>query len=164
MKQLLHQDPTINHEHLPLVGHPGLVSGARKLVFGSEAGDIARIASIQTVSGTGANHLGARFLSDALAPKRVWISNPSWINHPEVWQSVNLSIERRFYPYYAKDTQSLDFQGMADTLRKHAVSDDVMVLHGCAHNPTGLDLSEEQWKTVADICEEKNLFPFFDLA
>ncbi|KAL1642583.1 hypothetical protein SLS58_005352 [Diplodia intermedia] len=83
---------------------------------------------------------------------------------PCVAQNVNPDIERRAYPYYAKHTQSVDFDGMVDTLRRDAASGDIVILHGCAHNPTGLDLTEEQWKTVANICKEKGLFPFFDLA
>ncbi|GME22327.1 hypothetical protein GTA08_BOTSDO02628 [Neofusicoccum parvum] len=165
-KQLIHDDPTTDHEHLPLSGHPELIAGARDLVFGSDKEKHARIASIQTVSGTGSNHLGARFLSDELAPpkKRVWISDPSWINHTEIWLNVNPSIERRIYPYYARDTQSLDFEGMKKTLLRDAAAGDVVILHGCAHNPTGLDLIREQWEVIAHICEEKDLFPFFDLA
>ncbi|KAL1614290.1 hypothetical protein SLS54_009857 [Diplodia seriata] len=154
-EELIYEDPIKDHEHLPLSGHPGLVAGAQRLVFGLDPKLTARIASVQTVSGTGANHLGARFLSDALAPKRVWISDPSWINHPEVWQNVNPNIGRRAYPYYAKDTQSVDFDGMVDTLRRDAAPGDIVILHGCAHNPTGLDLTEEQWKTVAKLCKEK---------
>ncbi|KAL1637198.1 hypothetical protein SLS56_000857 [Neofusicoccum ribis] len=165
-KQLIHDDPTTDHEHLPLSGHPELIANARDLVFGSGKEKHARIASIQTVSGTGSNHLGARFLSDELAPpkKRVWISDPSWINHTEIWLNVNPGIERRIYPYYARDTQSLDFEGMKRTLLRDAAAGDVVILHGCAHNPTGLDLTREQWEIIAYICEEKDLFPFFDLA
>ncbi|KAK0609271.1 Aspartate aminotransferase [Lasiodiplodia hormozganensis] len=171
-KQLLHDDPTLNHEHLPLSGHPDLIAGARLLVFGLPEADLSRVATIQTVSGTGSNHLGARFLSDELPPaagpearqKSVWISNLSWINHSEIWLNVNPAIARRTYPYYNPTTQSLDYAGMQDALRHDAAAGDVVVLHGCAHNPTGLDLSHHQWRGIADICEEKRLFPFFDLA
>ncbi|KAF4536422.1 Aspartate aminotransferase, cytoplasmic [Lasiodiplodia theobromae] len=178
-KQLLHDDPTLNHEHLPLSGHPDLIAGARSLVFGLPEADLSRVATIQTVSGTGSNHLGARFLSDELpaatvaaaAPekarrqkKSVWISNLSWINHTEIWLNVNPDIARRTYPYYNPTTQSLDYAGMQHALLHDAAAGDVVVLHGCAHNPTGLDLSHDQWRGIADICEEKRLFPFFDLA
>ncbi|KAB2569788.1 Aspartate aminotransferase P2 [Lasiodiplodia theobromae] len=173
-KQLLHDDPSLNHEHLPLSGHPDLIAGARTLVFGLPEAELSHVATIQTVSGTGSNHLGARFLSDELpsaatAPekarqKTVWISNLSWINHTEIWLNVNPDIARRTYPYYNPTTQSLDYAGMQHALLHDAAAGDVVVLHGCAHNPTGLDLSHEQWRSIADICEEKRLFPFFDLA
>ncbi|PQE18767.1 aspartate aminotransferase protein [Rutstroemia sp. NJR-2017a WRK4] len=164
-KEILNADITQNHEHLPLTGHPQLISGARKLVFGSShEEDLARIATIQTVSGTGSNHMGARLLCDVGAPKHVWISDPSWVNHTEVWEIVNLTVEQRFYPYFAEATLSLDFEGMLQTLKTEAIEGDVIILHACAHNPTGQDLSKEQWKIVADLCEEKSLIALFDIA
>lgn len=72
-KALLSADPKANHEHLPLTGHPGLLSGARKSVFGN--GDISRVATLQTVAGTGANHLAALFLSKSIKPENVRVSN-----------------------------------------------------------------------------------------
>ncbi|KAF9630679.1 hypothetical protein BFW01_g1241 [Lasiodiplodia theobromae] len=170
-KQLLHEDPTVNHEHLPLSGHPDLIAGARSLVFGLPEADLSRVATIQTVSGTGSNHLGARFISDELPSaaaasekarrqKSVWISNLSWINHTEIWLNVNPAIARCTYPYYNPTTQSLDYAGMQHALRHDAAAGDVVVLHGCAHNPTGLDLSHDQWRGIADICEEKRLQGF----
>jgi aspartate aminotransferase len=134
------------------------------LVFGDEAQDLDRVATIQTVSGTGANHLGARFLSFNLQPRTVWISDPSWILHGGVWEAVAPSVERRFYPYYDTKAHSIDFAGMIACLRSEAQFNDVVILHGCAHNPTGLDLSRDQWIQVADLCEKKSLFPFFDIA
>ncbi|PQE03238.1 aspartate aminotransferase protein [Rutstroemia sp. NJR-2017a BBW] len=104
-KEILHADTTQNHEHLPLTGHPQLISGARKLVFGSShEEDHTRIATIQTVSGTGSNHMGARLLCDVGVPKHVWISDPSWVNHTEVWEMANPTVERRLYPYFAEAT------------------------------------------------------------
>ncbi|KZF24320.1 PLP-dependent transferase [Xylona heveae TC161] len=163
-KQRLQADPSeAHHEHLPMQGHPKLLSGARELVFGRDV-ELQRIASIQTVSGTGANHFAAQLLSEVIKPKNVWISAPSWINHTEIWENVNDSINKRFYPYYRKEDQSLDFTGMVDTLSSQSRPGDVVVLHACAHNPSGLDLSVEQWKTVASVCVEKKLFPLFDSA
>jgi len=164
-KELLHDDSTINHEHLPLSGHPELVSGARRLVFGTENVDVFdRIASIQTIGGTGANHLGALFLSKTLQPANVWIPNPSWIAHPQIWEQLDGSTSVHFYPYFDKKDHSLNFNGMIHTLQNEASENDVVVLHGCAHNPTGIDLAEAQWKEVGAICAEKRLFPLIDLA
>lgn len=76
-------NPDLDHEHLPL-GHSKLLTGSRKLAFGASR-DVGRVASLQTVSVTGANHIAAQFLSSKLKPKTVWISKPSWINHSEIW-------------------------------------------------------------------------------
>ncbi|EYE95222.1 PLP-dependent transferase [Aspergillus ruber CBS 135680] len=164
-KKLLHNDPTIDHEHLPLSGHPALVSDAQRLVFGvEETTTLDRIASIQTIGGTGANHLGALFLSKTLRPANVWIPDPSWIAHPQVWEQLDSSTSVRFYPYFDKKDHSLDLSGMVNTLRNEAIENDVVVLHGCAHNPTGIVMTEEQWEEIAAICAKKSLFPLIDLA
>ncbi|KAM0418429.1 hypothetical protein ACHAPD_004788 [Fusarium lateritium] len=81
-KERIHGDSSLDHEHLPLAGHPGLLLGSQKLLFGTTR-DLKRVSSIQTVSGTGANHIAAQFLVTKLKSKTVWISNPSWINHTE---------------------------------------------------------------------------------
>ncbi|ATZ45342.1 Bcaat2 [Botrytis cinerea B05.10] len=162
-KAKLHADHGILHEHLPLVGHAGLLRGSQKLVFGTTR-DLERIASIQTVSGTGANHIAALFLSTRLKPRTVWISDPSWINHTKIWELVNPEIEQRSYPYYNKESHTIDFENMITNLRKEAIAGDVIILHACAHNPTGMDLDKQQWKVVADVCQELGLFAVFDLA
>jgi aspartate aminotransferase len=119
---------------------------------------------MQTVSGTGANHIAAQFLSTKLWPKTVWISNPSWINYTEIWRLADPNIQQRFYPYFDKESQGVDFDGMVETLRKEASSGDAVVLQACAHNPTGVDLTEQQWDVIATICKEVGLFVVFDLA
>lgn len=123
-----------------------------------------RTVSIQTISGTGANHFVARFLSDIIKPKTVWLSNPTWVNHTEIWRHVDPAIKQQFYPYYDDDTSTLDFEGLISTLREQASRGDVVILQACAHNPTGLDPSNEQWEAIAGVCEEKGVFPVFDLA
>lgn len=108
--------------------------------------------------------MAALFLAANLKPKRVWISNPSWINHTEIWKLVGPDIEQRFYPYYDATHHQVDFEAMTQTLRKEACDGDVIILHACAHNPTGADLTRQQWETVADICKESGLFAVFDMA
>ncbi|KAL6889960.1 pyridoxal phosphate-dependent transferase [Trichoderma evansii] len=163
-KQCLMSDSTINHEHLPLLGHTALLQNAQSLLFGAACEDTATIASIQTIAGTGANHLGALFLARARRPRTVWISDPSWINHQEIWQWVDSGIERQTYPYFDKQSFTIDFEGMISNLKLKARQGDVVILHGCAHNPTGIDFTRDQWKAVADVCEQKKLVPFFDVA
>ncbi|KAI8660078.1 Aminotran-1-2 domain-containing protein [Fusarium keratoplasticum] len=162
-KERIHANPSLNHEHLPLNGHPGLIRGAQELAIGTTR-DLKRVASIQTVSGTGANHIAALFLSTRLKPKTVWISDPSWINHTEIWKLAGPGVQQRFYPYFDAKNSKVDFEGMTETLRNDAQKGDVVILHACAHNPTGADLTESQWKIVADICREIGLFAVFDMA
>jgi aspartate aminotransferase len=117
---------------------------------------------VQTISGTGANSLGAHFLSNALKPSAVWLSNPSWVNHANIWKSVGVAV--RSYPYWNPERKALDFEDMIQTLTLETTPGDVIVLHGCAHNPTGLDPTKDQWKMIANVCERRELFPFFDCA
>ena len=139
-EKALSNDSNNDHEHLPLLGHPGLLANARKIVFDATPEEEKTIASIQTIAGTGANHLGALLLAKACRPHTLWISDPSWINHHEIWTLVDSSIRRQTYPYFSPGTFSVDFEGMVKALRTRAMAGDVVVLHGCAHNPTGVDL------------------------
>ncbi|GIZ42269.1 hypothetical protein CKM354_000554400 [Cercospora kikuchii] len=163
-ERALYEDPSRDHEHLPLLGHAQLLSKARDLIFGVPPDQSASIASIQTIAGTGANHLGALLLAQACRPQTVWISDPSWINHTEIWKIVDDGIQRRSYPYFDPERFTIDFDGMLSTLGTEAQEGDVVILHGCAHNPTGLDLDKAQWREIAALCEKKRLIPFFDVA
>lgn len=122
---------------------------------------------MQTISGTGANHFIARLLSSqqACRPRAVWIPDPTWDNHKEIWRhAAGSSVEQRLYPYYDRRTAAIDRDAMISTLRAQAVKGDAIILHACAHNPTGVDPSRELWEEIATVCEEKGLFPVFDLA
>ncbi|GFG15836.1 aspartate aminotransferase, chloroplastic [Aspergillus udagawae] len=163
-KQALLSDLTADHEPLPILGHPELLDSAQRLVFDATPEEVKTIASIQTIAGTGANHLGALLLAKSSCPRTVWISDPSWINHPEIWRLVDSGIKRQTYPYFDKKSFTIDFNGIISTLQLKATEGDVVVLHGCAHNPTGHDFTKDQWKAIANVCEQKKLIPFFDLA
>ncbi|KAH8194250.1 hypothetical protein TruAng_011584 [Truncatella angustata] len=170
-KDIIHADPDLDHEHLPLLGHPGLLAGGRKMAFGppSPADDHARIASIQTVSGTGSNHLGARFLASSVLSgpgqtRSVWLPHPTWVNHPEIWALDAPAVAQRAYPYYDRERRALDRDGLLRTLARDARKGDVVVLHACAHNPTGLDPGRELWVEIGRICQERGLFVLFDSA
>lgn len=163
-KQELLNDTTADHEHLPILGHAELLDSAQKLVFDTTPEDANTIASIQTIAGTGANHLGALFLAKTIRPRTVWISDPTWINHEEIWKLADPDIKRQKYPYFNKEILDIDFEGAMSTLSSTAEEGDVVILHGCAHNPTGRDFTKEQWRIIASICEQKRLIPFFDLA
>lgn len=103
-------------------------------------------------------------LAKACRPQTVWISDPTWINHQEIWNLADNSIQRRTYPYFNAESFTVNFEAIVQTLRTEAIEGDVVILHGCAHNPTGLDFTKYQWKVMADVCQEKKLIPFFDLA
>jgi aspartate aminotransferase, cytoplasmic len=169
-------DPGSNHEYLPISGLGTFMEKAQNLIFGTlDLVTRKRIATVQTVSGTGANHLGARFLIENLPPsqnashepRRIWIPNPTWGNHSLIWNlasSIDNSIEQAFYPYYNDLSRTFHFEAMVESLTKNAKRGDILLLHACAHNPTGLDPSRAQWQAIATICERKGLFPFFDSA
>lgn len=158
------------HDYLQIQGDPQFLRLAREVVFG-ESGKVrnrgssntnTRIASVQTVSGTGANHLGASFLTRFAGVQRAWIPDPTWSNHHAIWDLAGA--KRLLYPYFNQAEHTFNFAGMFETLDNEAQQGDVLVLHACAHNPTGADPSQSQWQSIADLCERKGLIPFFDLA
>ncbi|KAF9893348.1 hypothetical protein FE257_011780 [Aspergillus nanangensis] len=154
-----------NHEYLPITGSPALLDKAKDLVFGSEImASATTITAIQTVSGTGANHLAAAFLATHLHPQHVFLPDPTWINHRAVWATAAPQVVQKAYPYYSATTRALDIAGMLSTLESCAVPNDVLVLQACAHNPTGLDLTRSQWSLVAAVVKRKRLFVVFDNA
>jgi len=119
--------------------------------------------SIQTISGTGAVHLAGKFLSKFL-PKptpAIYLSSPTWTNHNQIFTNVNLPIKT--YPYFSAKTKMLDFDGMVSGIRS-APPGSIILLHACAHNPTGVDPTPEEWKELAVVMREHKLFPFFDCA
>lgn len=154
----------MNHEYLPIAGLADFTTAAQKLILGPESAAIkeGRVASFQTVSGTGAVHLGALFLAKFSKPTpTVYLSNPTWANHHQIFDNVNIPIKQ--YPYFDKKTKGLDFEGMMAAI-KEAPSNSVILLHPCAHNPTGVDPTEDQWKQIAALMKERDLFPFLDCA
>ncbi|KAF8078050.1 aspartate amino-transferase [Lyophyllum atratum] len=145
--QILLSDTSLDHEYLPITGLPSFTGAAAKLLLGPSL-DIQeqRVVSVQTISGTGANHLGALFLSP---------------NHHAIFK--NVGIEPVDYPYYDPKTIGLDYNGFIGALQ-NAPERSVFLLHACAHNPTGVDPTEEQWKAVAEVMLAKKHFAFFDCA
>jgi len=159
---------TINHEYLPILGFESFSANATKLVLGSDSTAIkeGRAFGIQSLSGTGALRNGGDFL--AMDPPRglgrriCYVSDPTWGNHIMLFKSSGFT-EVRKYRYWNKDSKSLDFDGMIEDLN-NAPEDSVVILHAVAHNPTGIDPTQEQWTKIADVMESKKLFPFFDCA
>ncbi|KAG4424641.1 hypothetical protein IFR04_002174 [Cadophora malorum] len=162
--ELLRNDPALNHEYLPIAGLATFTSAAAKLILGSDSPALAdkRTCSVQTISGTGAVHLGALFLKRFYPGNpTVYFSNPTWANHNQIFSNVALPIAT--YPYFSKETKGLDFAGMKKAIGD-APNNSIILLHACAHNPTGVDPTKEQWKEIAILLKEKSHFPFFDCA
>lgn len=163
---ILLSDTSLDHEYLPITGLPSFTTAAAKLILAPSSPAIQeqRVVSVQTISGTGANHLGALFLSRFYkwdgAPK-IYLSNPTWANHYAIFK--NVGIEPIDYRYYDPQTIGLDFEGFIGALQS-APERSVFLLHACAHNPTGVDPTEEQWKAIAEMMLARKHFAFFDCA
>ena len=131
---------------------------------GSVTANKVQVVSIQTISGTGAVHLGALFL-EKFYPRptnqSVYFSSPTWANHNQIFTNVKLPVKT--YPYFHTETRGLDFHGMSSTIEQ-APEGSIILLHACAHNPTGVDPTRDQWKAIAKIVRAKKHFPFFDCA
>lgn len=125
---------------------------------------MTQIAVTQSISGTGALRVGGAFIARHYPHenrKIIYIPKPSWGNHNPVFRDSGLEV--RGYRYFDKTTVGLDFAGLKEDLRG-APENSIVLLHACAHNPTGVDPTPEQWKEISDVVKEKKLFPFFDMA
>lgn len=132
----------------------------RELVFGEDA-PAERIGALQTPGGTGALRVLASLIARARPGATVWLSDPTWLNHRAVFADAGLKTAT--YPYYDKDRAGLRLEEMTKTLAE-ATAGDVVVLHGCCHNPTGADLSDDDWSALATLFEWIGLIPLVDLA
>lgn len=149
------------HGYLGIVGLPAYNQAVKTLVFGEDAELARRVATVQALGGTGALKVGADFLRDALPEARVLISDPSWENHRQIFARSGFEVDT--YRYYDADAKGIDFDGMLTSLRE-APSGSIVVLHACCHNPTGYDLTPEQWDAVIQVLGERGHLPFVDMA
>ncbi|KAH0531974.1 hypothetical protein TsFJ059_000730 [Trichoderma semiorbis] len=162
--EILRNNPELNHEYAPIAGIESFTSKAAELMLGADSPALAerRTTSVQTISGTGAVHLGALFLAKFYkGSQTVYVSNPTWANHHQIFSNVGIKVAQ--YPYFSKETRGLDFEGMTAAISA-APEGSIILLHPCAHNPTGVDPTLDQWKELAVIIREKKHFPFFDCA
>lgn len=149
--------------YLPMEGLATYRDAVQRLVFGadSEAYQSKRIATIQTLGGTGALKVGGDLLHEAYPDSQMWISDPAWDNHHSIFGGCGIKTNK--YRYFDSQTQGVDFEGMlADisALAEHSF----VLLHPCCHNPTGADLSNDQWLQLIAVLKEKKLIPFLDMA
>ena len=153
-----------DHEYLPIDGLPSFIKNSLKLAYtpSNQALKEERIAGLQALSGTGALRLGMEFFSTHYSGnKTVFIPNPSWPNHKNI--AARSGIEFKEYRYYDFKNKTLDLNGLLEDLDK-APSNSIVVLHVCAHNPTGMDPDNAQWDEIHKVITKKNHFPFFDMA
>jgi aromatic-amino-acid transaminase len=149
--------------YLPIDGLAAYDRAVQELVLGKEFGPVQekRVVTVQALGGTGGLKIGADFLRQLTPGSEVWISEPSWENHRQLFEAAGFTV--RSYPYYDAKTHGLDFPGMRNALNALPAGA-IVVLHACCHNPTGVDLSPENWSEVLAIVQRRGLIPFLDLA
>lgn len=154
---------TISPAYLPMGGMESLQAGVHTLLFGSDSAivDERRIATIQTLGGSGALKVGADFLRRYLPASQVWVSNVTWDNHVGIFEGAGFTVNR--YAYYSATTRAVDMTGLKADLSK-LPKDSVVVFHPCCHNPTGADLTREQWDELVPVIQAREIVPFLDMA
>ena len=143
-----------------LAGDPAFADALSTLVLGADK-PVDRLASVATPGGTGAIRQGLELVRMASPDAKLWLSMPTWPNHPAIAKYLGIMVAE--YRYFDTDTGGVDFDAMMDDLGR-ADAGDVVMLHGCCHNPTGANLTLDQWKTLADLLIVRGLIPFVDIA
>jgi aspartate aminotransferase len=149
--------------YAPPAGFAGFNEGIIGLLLGSDHKVVTekRVASVQTPGGSGALRVAAGLLSRCQTQVKIWVSGPTWANHIPVMRSAGLVVAE--YPYYNYLTHAIDFDAMISTLSTVSAGD-LVLLHGCCHNPSGADLSHKQWQVLAELLLERGATPFVDVA
>lgn len=149
--------------YLPIEGIAAYDAAVQSMLFGAGSPLLGsgRVITAQALGGTGALKIGADFLKRFNGNARVLISDPSWENHRALFEGAGFIVGT--YRYYDAATHGVDFAGMLADLRA-AAAGTIVVLHACCHNPTGVDITAEQWKQVVDVVRERQLLPFLDIA
>ena len=149
--------------YLPIEGAANFRAEVQKLLFGADHEALAsqRVATIQSVGSSGGLKVGADFIARWLPGSAVWVSDPSWENHRSMFEGAGLAVDS--YPYYDPATGALAFDAMCAALRK-LPRKSVVLIHACCHNPTGVDLTRDQWDRLIPLLAEGELLPYLDLA
>lgn len=156
-------NPIAPRPYLPMAGLPGHRKACQDLLFGKDAKVLeeGRVATIATLGGSGALKVGAEFIHEWFPQSKCYVSDPTWSNHIAIFAGCDIEVGT--YPYYDKANSRINFDAMIsfiDTLNKN----DVILLHPCCHNPTGMDLTQAQWDTVLEVVKQRELIPFMDIA
>ncbi len=147
--------------YLPMEGLAEYRQGVQHLLFGRDEQLLKRIATIQTLGGSGALKIGADFIKKWFPTSKVYVSNPTWDNHKSIFEGAGFEVGT--YPYYDSEKIDIKFDEMI-AFFKTLPENTVLILHPCCHNPTGVDLSHEQWDQVLEIIKTQKLIPFMDIA
>ncbi len=147
--------------YLPMEGLAEYRQGVQHLLFGRDEQLLKRIATIQTLGGSGALKIGADFIKKWFPTSKVYVSNPTWDNHKSIFEGAGFEVGT--YPYYDSEKIDVKFDEMI-AFFKTLPENTVLILHPCCHNPTGVDLSHEQWDQVLEIIKTQKLIPFMDIA
>ncbi|HMP76336.1 MAG TPA: amino acid aminotransferase [Kiritimatiellia bacterium] len=149
--------------YMPIAGAPEYRQHVQEMILGAGHPALAakRVHTAHTPGGTAALRVGADFLQKFAQKASVWVSSPTWANHKGVFQAAGFAVKD--YPYYDPATKGLAFDRMIEALET-VPAGDIVLLHACCHNPTGVDLSAEQWASVAAIAARRGWMPFLDFA
>ncbi|MAS50798.1 MAG: aromatic amino acid aminotransferase [Chloroflexi bacterium] len=160
-KEILNQN--ISKTYKPIDGDKEFTEKSIQLVAGEDLFSEINNTSfgLNTPGGTGALRLASDFLFQFSSKSKVWISNPSWPNHKPIFEASGFKVD--IYPYFNNESNSIDFESLTSTIKK-IPKGDVLVMHGCCHNPTGEDLKAEHWDEVSDIAKSNNLLVICDFA
>jgi len=160
-KRLLDDEQT--KSYLPIDGNAAYAAACQRLIFGAghEIVTGGRAVTAQSPGGTGALRVAGDFVARITPDATVWVSDPTWPNHPNIFQAAGLKVAT--YPYFDPASNGIDFDGMLAAMRTIPAGD-VLLLHGCCHNPTGVDLAPAQWQTVAEVAAGRGLLPLLDFA
>ena len=160
-KRILEQENSKGY--LPMTGEPAYCAQVQELLFGAEHEIITsrRAATAQCPGGTGALRVAGDYLHTVHPGAKIWLSNPTWANHNTIFAAAGLSCEE--YDYRDPATNGLDFEAMCASIKK-IPKGDVILLHGCCHNPTGIDPTVDQWSQLGELLAEQGVLPLVDFA
>jgi len=149
--------------YLPIPGSPAYAAAVQKLMFGAghEAVNSGRVATSHTPGGTGALRVAADLIHQQLPKATVWVTQPTWPNHPQIFAAAG--VPTKTVPYFDAKTNSLAWDEFISGV-KQIPAGDVLLIHACCHNPTGIDPTPEQWKKLADVIAERGILPLVDFA
>ena len=155
----------LDHQHTKAytgsAGDPVFNEAMQDLIFGSDSSANGRITTLQTPGGSGSLRIAAGLILRAKPDVSLWVSDPTWNNHVPLLGGAGIQLET--YPYYDAGKKNLRIDDLLETLNK-IPSGDIVLFHGCCHNPTGVDPSSEQWRQITDIVVKRELLPFIDIA
>ena len=146
--------------YIGTAGDPGFNEGMQAMTFG-DAADADRLCTIQTPGGSGSLRVAASLILRARPDAKTWVSDPTWANHIPLLGGAGLELVK--YPYYDTQKHVIRVDAMLDALSK-VQAGDLVLLHACCHNPSGVDPTEDEWRAIADVVVERDLVPFVDMA